>query len=77
MDTAGNQYTAYQYGDIWWMGCTFVLHPSLYFRNIGGFDWGCPCKGYFAPWGMKNLPDGPERQVLSRRRAPAWPLSQG
>lgn len=40
MDTAGNQYTAYQYGDIWWMGCTFVLHPSLYFRNIGGFDWG-------------------------------------
>lgn len=27
--------------------------------NIGGCDWGAPKKGYFSPWGIETLADGP------------------
>ena len=25
--------------------------------NIGGCEWGMPCKGYWSPWGIPTLPD--------------------
>ncbi len=33
--------------------------------NIGGCGWGAPQQGYFSPWGIENLPDGPEGQYLT------------
>lgn len=35
--------------------------------NIGGCHWGCPKKGYFSPWGIETLPDGPEGEYLTDR----------
>lgn len=34
--------------------------------NIGGCEWGMPCKGYFAPWNLPSLPgdDVPEGTYL-------------
>ncbi|HAU38336.1 MAG TPA: sulfatase [Phycisphaerales bacterium] len=37
--------------------------------NIGGCDWGHPKKGYFSPWGIATLPDGPQGQYLPDRLA--------
>lgn len=36
-------------------------------RNIGGCDWGAPKKGYFSPWGIPGLEDGPEGEYLTDR----------
>ncbi len=36
-------------------------------RNIGGQDWGKPRRGYFSPYGMRTLPDGPEGEYLIDR----------
>lgn len=33
--------------------------------NIGGQHWGHPKKGYFAPWGLDTLEDGPEGEYLT------------
>lgn len=33
--------------------------------NVGGCGWGMPNKGYFSPWGIETLPDGPEGQYLT------------
>ena len=35
--------------------------------NIGGCDWGAPKNGYFAPYGLETLPDGPEGEYLTDR----------
>lgn len=35
--------------------------------NIGGCDWGHPHHGYFSPWRIPTLPDGPEGEYLSDR----------
>jgi arylsulfatase A-like enzyme len=35
--------------------------------NIGGGDWGHPRKGYFSPWGISTLEDGPEGEYLTDR----------
>jgi len=35
--------------------------------NIGGCDWGLPHKGYFSPWGMPTLKDGPKGEYLTDR----------
>jgi arylsulfatase A-like enzyme len=35
--------------------------------NIGGCDWGSPSNGYFSPWGMPNLADGPAGEYLTDR----------
>jgi len=35
--------------------------------NIAGSDWGAPGRGYFSPWGMPNLPDGPPGEYLNDR----------
>ncbi len=33
--------------------------------NIGGCHWGRPKNGYFSPWGIENLGDGPEGEYLT------------
>ncbi len=35
--------------------------------NIAGGHWGLPPKGYFSPYGMDTLPDGPEGEYLTDR----------
>lgn len=35
--------------------------------NIGGCSWGSPHNGYFSPWGIETLPDGPEGEELTDR----------
>jgi len=35
--------------------------------NIGGCEWGSPYHGYFSPWQMPNLPDGPAGEYLTDR----------
>ncbi len=36
-------------------------------RNIGGWTPGLPTSGYFSPWGMPTLEDGPEGEYLTDR----------
>lgn len=35
--------------------------------NVAGRDWGMPMKGYFAPWGMPGIEDGPEGEYITDR----------
>ena len=35
--------------------------------NIGGCDWGQPKNGYFAPYGLETLEDGPDGEYLTDR----------
>ncbi|WP_127585186.1 sulfatase [Paenibacillus koleovorans] len=35
--------------------------------NIGGCGWGLPMKGYFSPYGLTTLEDGPEGEYLTDR----------
>lgn len=35
--------------------------------NIGGCHWGCPKNGYFSPYNIENLTDGPEGEYLTDR----------
>jgi len=35
--------------------------------NIGGCHWGMPAQGYFSPWGIATLQDGPQGQYLTDR----------
>lgn len=36
-------------------------------KNIGGCSWGIPHKGYFSPYGIESLPEGPEGEYLTDR----------
>ena len=33
--------------------------------NIAGCHWGHPHNGYFSPWGIETMPDGPEGEYLT------------
>ncbi len=35
--------------------------------NVAGCSWGNPHEGYFSPWGIETLPDGPEGEFLTDR----------
>ncbi|MCJ8330391.1 MAG: sulfatase [Lentisphaeria bacterium] len=35
--------------------------------NIAGFEWGSPKNGYFSPWDLKNLENGPDGEYLTDR----------
>ena len=37
--------------------------------NVGGCSWGQPKNGYFSPWGIENLEDGPPGEYLTDRLA--------
>jgi arylsulfatase A-like enzyme len=34
-------------------------------HNFGGCEWGMPMKGYFSPWGIPNMADGPQGTYLT------------
>ena len=36
-------------------------------KNIGGCSWGHPHQGYFSPYGIQSLEDGPEGEYLTDR----------
>lgn len=36
-------------------------------KNIGGCSWGHPKQGYFVPYGIPTLPEGPEGEYLTDR----------
>ncbi|MCC7491928.1 MAG: sulfatase [Fimbriimonadaceae bacterium] len=35
--------------------------------NVGGWNWGHPQQGYFAPWGLPTLPEGEPGEYLTDR----------
>jgi len=35
--------------------------------NLGGCHWGRPMRGYFSPYGIETLPDGPDGEYLTDR----------
>ena len=35
--------------------------------NVGGCKWGSPFNGYFSPWKLPTLPEGPEGEYLTDR----------
>jgi arylsulfatase A-like enzyme len=37
--------------------------------NVGGCEWGAPDQGYFSPWGIPTLEDGPDGEYLTDRLA--------
>ncbi len=37
--------------------------------NIAGCHWGMPGNGYFSPWGIPTLPDGPDDEYLTDKLA--------
>jgi arylsulfatase A-like enzyme len=45
------------------------FYPELqgFERNVGGCEWGAPIRGYFSPWGIPTLEDGPEGEYLPDR----------
>jgi arylsulfatase A-like enzyme len=52
----------------WHMGEEpYYPHHHGFDVNIGGCSWGHPHKGYFSPWSIENLPDGPEGEYLTDR----------
>ncbi len=36
-------------------------------KNVAGCEWGCPSKGYFSPYYIPNLSEGPEGEFLTDR----------
>lgn len=62
-----NGYSTWHVGK-WHLG-TKEFYPEHfgYDINIGGTWWGHPQKGYFSPYGMENLTDGPEGEYLTDR----------
>jgi arylsulfatase A-like enzyme len=46
-------------------GPTQLPEGQGYDVNIAGGGRGQPKKGYYSPWGMNNLPDGPEGEYLT------------
>ncbi|MBQ8972870.1 MAG: sulfatase, partial [Clostridia bacterium] len=62
-----NGYQTWHVGK-WHLG-TEEYYPEVfgYDVNIGGCWWGHPQKGYFSPWGIETLPDGPEGEYLTDR----------
>ena len=57
----------------WHVGKWHLGGPQYYPRehgfdvNVGGCALGAPHRGYFAPWGIETLPDGPPGQYLGDR----------
>lgn len=35
--------------------------------NVGGCDWGHPMYGYYSPYGIETMPDGPDGEYLTDR----------
>ncbi len=62
-----NGYQTWHVGK-WHLGETAYYPDQHGFEvNIGGCDWGSPKNGYFSPWGIPTLEDGPEGEYLPDR----------
>ncbi len=48
-------------------GKPFYPENHGFIRNIGGCSWGHPHKGYFSPYGIETLKEGPDGEYLSDR----------
>lgn len=52
----------------WHLGGTLYYPEKHGFDvNIGGCHWGMPFNGYFSPWGIETLEDGPKGEYLTDR----------
>jgi arylsulfatase A-like enzyme len=53
----------------WHLGDESAYYPLRrgFDVNIGGCSWGAPRKGYFSPYGIETLSDGPEGEHLTDR----------
>ena len=60
-------YRAWHIGK-WHVGGEGQLPQDVGFEeNVGGCAWGMPQNGYFSPWGIPGLEDGPEGAYLTDR----------
>jgi len=59
-----NGYQTWHVGK-WHLGKEVVRHG--FDANFGGCEWGHPWNGYFSPWGIPTLNDGPEGEYLTDR----------
>ena len=41
-----------------------ITGPHGFDVNVGGSHWGSPIEGYFSPWNIPGVPNGPEDQYL-------------
>ncbi|MCK5738879.1 sulfatase, partial [bacterium] len=48
-------------------GAPFLPENHGFDINIGGCSWGMPHNGYFSPWNIKTLPNGPDGEYLTDR----------
>jgi len=46
-------------------GPAFYPEKHGFERNAGGCEWGSPSNGYFSPWRIPTLDDGPEGEYLT------------
>lgn len=52
----------------WHLGTSEYYPEQFGFdQNIGGCFWGSPFEGYFAPYGIETLPEGPDGEYLTDR----------
>jgi arylsulfatase A-like enzyme len=62
-----NGYTTWHIGK-WHLGdAPYYPTEHGFDVNVGGCSWGMPHNGYFSPWGIENLEDGPEGEYLTDR----------
>lgn len=62
-----NGYTTWHVGK-WHLGdAPYYPTKHGFDVNVGGCSWGMPLNGYFSPWGIENLKDGPEGEYLTDR----------
>lgn len=63
----GGNYQTWHVGK-WHLGSRHTLPTQHGFEtNVGGGEWGMPMHGYFSPYKMPNLEDGPEGEYLTDR----------
>ncbi|MEM6391911.1 MAG: sulfatase [Planctomycetota bacterium] len=64
----GGGYATYHVGK-WHLGETAERWPEAFGFdvNVGGCHWGAPKKGYFSPYGIATLEDGPDGEFLTDR----------
>jgi arylsulfatase A-like enzyme len=48
-------------------GPAFYPEKHGFERNVGGCEWGMPAHGYFSPWSIPTLEDGPPGEYLTDR----------
>ena len=60
-------YTTWHVGKWHLGGPQFYPDKHGFDVNVGGCEWGCPIKGYFSPWGIPTLADGPKGEYLTDR----------